>query len=244
MSTDFAPHGVLDAFIALVREYLRIVETCDTSTPHHFLVRCAVLLPQIYAAGIQLPDVNLSDKEIPFDQRKFDSPMRRIGTLLGKYDEYAEVFDPVIDRELLVTHLSDDLADIYGDLREPLDIYDQGAESERSEATWRWKFNLQGHGGDHLVDSLRPIHRLVFDHLKPGVPQRTGRICIELVQPCSGHRSHRGCSKWSNLSRAVGAVERWPLAPWGRRMRYKEIAARLTGFSVPMFGVSWNPSRA
>jgi hypothetical protein len=157
----------VEAFIKMVRDYLRLVDNCDTSTPREFLGACVVLLPQIYAAGIQLPDVELPEQEFEFAQRTFESPMARIGALLGKYDEYAEVFDPVFDREFLVTHLSDDLSDIYGDLREPLEIYDEGGEPQHVEAAWRWKFNLQGHCGDHLVDSLRAIHRLVFDHLNP-----------------------------------------------------------------------------
>jgi len=157
----------MEIFVALVRSYLRLVEGCDSSTPRDFLGACAVLLPQIYAEGIQLPDVELPEEPFEFAARTFASPMTRIGKLLGKYDQYAEVFDPVVDREFLLTQLSDDLSDIYGDLRDPLEIYDEGGEPKRVEALWRWKFNLEGHCGDHLVDALRPIHRLVFDHLNP-----------------------------------------------------------------------------
>jgi Domain of unknown function (DUF5063) len=155
----------MEAFVALVRAYLRLVDSCDAMTPRDFLAECAVLLPQIYAAGIQLPDVELPEEDFAFESRTFDSPMGRIGALLGKYDQYAEVFDPIFDREFLLTHLSDDLSDIYGDLLDPMEIYDRGGDEHVVEATWRWKFYLRGHCGDHLVDALRPIHRLVFDHL-------------------------------------------------------------------------------
>src|SRR5688572_14682845 len=134
---------IMETFVRLVREYLNLVDGCATSTPRDFLHTCAVLLPQIYSAGIQLADVELPEKEFESGPRTFESPMSRIGTLLGKYDQYAEVFDPVFDREFLLTHLSDDLADIYGDLREPLEIYDVGGEADLVEAAWRWKFNLQ-----------------------------------------------------------------------------------------------------
>jgi hypothetical protein len=91
--------------------------------------------------------------------------MSAIGQLLGEYDQYAEVFDPVVDREFLLTHLSDDLADIFSDLAVPLRWWDRGNDSARTQALWQWKFNITGHCGDHLVDALRPIHRLVFDHM-------------------------------------------------------------------------------
>jgi hypothetical protein len=125
----------METFVRLVRAYLRLVESCDASTPRDFLAECAVLLAQIYAAGIQLPDVELPDEEFAFETRTFESAMSRIGTLLGKYDQYAEVFDPVFDHEFLLTHLSDDLADIYGDLREPLEIYDRGGDANVVEAS-------------------------------------------------------------------------------------------------------------
>jgi hypothetical protein len=166
----------MEPFLSLVREYLALVENCEAMAPRDFLSQCGTLLPQIYAAGIQLPEPELSDEELEFGEREFESPMGAIGALLGKYDVYAEVFDPVFDRESLLTHLSDDLADIYADLREPLEIFDRGGNNHLNEALWRWRFNIRGHCGDHLVDALRPIHRLVFDHLDPEYRNEAGPV--------------------------------------------------------------------
>lgn len=157
----------VEKFVTLTRDYVALVDACASGSLRDFLVACARLLPQIYAVGIELPDPELpeDDFELPPDELK--SPMSAIGELLGKYDEYAEVFDPVIDREFLLTHLSDDLADIYSDLLVPLRWWDRGGGAARTQAVWQWKFNITGHCGDHLVDALRPIHRLVYDHLNP-----------------------------------------------------------------------------
>jgi hypothetical protein len=128
---------------------------------------CSRLLPRIYAAGIELPDPELTPDDVELNPDQLESPMSAIGQSLGKYDQYAEVFDPVFDREFLLTHLSDDLADIYSDLLVPLRWWDRGDDAARTQALWQWKFNITGHCGDHLVDALRPIHRLVFNHMDP-----------------------------------------------------------------------------
>ena len=93
--------------------------------------------------------------------------MGKIMRVLGKYDSYFEVFDPAFDTDAIQTMLSDDLSDIYTNLKRPLIKYESGEEPNQRIAIWEWKFNIQTHCGDHLVDALRPIHRLVYDHLDP-----------------------------------------------------------------------------
>lgn len=158
---------LVEELVALTRDYIALVDECASRSPRDFLAACARLLPRIYAVGIDLPDPELPDDDFELPPDQLESPMSAIGQLLGKYDQYAEVFDPVVDREFLLTHLSDDLADIYSDLSVPLRWWDRGDDAARTQALWQWKFNITGHCGDHLVDALRPIHRLVFDHMDP-----------------------------------------------------------------------------
>jgi hypothetical protein len=147
-----------------VREYISLIDSASIqSHPHLFLSKCRLLLLQIYTLGIQLPDVEPQDNEV--SKIDYPSPMSSIGILLGKYDMYNEVFDPIKDGEIVAASLSDDLAGIYRDLKDPLLDYDS---DKREDAIWSWKFNIQGHCGDHLVDSLRAIHRLVNLYIPTG----------------------------------------------------------------------------
>jgi hypothetical protein len=52
--------------------------------------------------------------------------------------------------------------------------YESGKEPRQRVAIWEWKFNLQEHCGDHLVDALRPIHRLIYYHLNPEYQDEQG----------------------------------------------------------------------
>ncbi|MFO0553764.1 MAG: DUF5063 domain-containing protein [Polyangiaceae bacterium] len=153
----------VDQFASLVRQYASCIDGADDLTPHALLSRCARLLPLIYNAGLDLPQVDSVD---PDDTSPIDGaptiPMSRLATKLGRCDFYYEVFDPVFDTEAIGASLVDDLAEIYLDLVRPLMAFDLGHELDAHWSSW---FAIRGHCGDHLVDALRVIHRLVNGHL-------------------------------------------------------------------------------
>ena len=160
--------NLIEQFVALVRQYLVLVDGLPGPAARDFLLECAILLPQIYSLGQQLPDVELPDED-PLEAKteSVDCRMGEIMKLLGKYGTYSEVFDPVYDTDAITASLGDDLSGVYLDLKRPLIKYESGAEPNQRIAIWEWKFNLQTHCGDHLVDALRPIHRLIWDHMDP-----------------------------------------------------------------------------
>ena len=115
---------------------------------------------RIYAAGLVLPDVEPESERV--DARTTESPLRRLGALLGRYDSYLEIYDPYEEGEPVHGLISDDLADVYLDLVEPLAAFESGRVQD---AVWSWRFNIRGHCGDHIVDAMRAIHRLIHLHM-------------------------------------------------------------------------------
>jgi hypothetical protein len=159
-----------DEFSVLVREYKALVEGAGQLTAHGFLYSCARALPRIYAAGIDLPDLEPRDIDVP---PSVESPMRHLRALLGPYDNYFEIFDPYEEQEAVRGLISDDLAGIYLDLVNPLRDFEAG---RIGDAVWTWKVNVRGHCGDHIVDAMRAIHRLVHNHLPPDYVASDGRV--------------------------------------------------------------------
>jgi hypothetical protein len=143
---------------ALVREYVSLIERSGESTPYALLWACARLLPRIYAAGLELPDVE------PGDTDGSDPAVAgpNLMTSFGRYDTYFDVPDAVAEMSAAAATLSGDLVEIYLDLARPLADYDAGRVTN---AVWQWKFNLRGHCGDHLTSALRAIHKLVNYHM-------------------------------------------------------------------------------
>jgi len=153
----------IEAFVALVREYRAVVDSADDRAPHALPRRCALLLPRIYAAGLTLPDADPETESV--DARTIESPIRRLGAILGRYDSYLEIFDPYEEGEPVQGLISDDLADVYLDLVEPLEAF----ESRRVwDAVCSCTFSIRGHCGDHIVDTMRTVHRLIHVRMPEG----------------------------------------------------------------------------
>ena len=72
-------------------------------------------------------------------------------------DWYWKVFDVFSGDEVPVfCSISDDLADIYKDLKEGLLLYDSG---KVNEAVWEWRFNYLIHWGRHLTGAQTALHQ-------------------------------------------------------------------------------------
>ncbi len=152
----------LENYVSILEEYFALIENCRSFPKYRFFNECARLLPVIYSASLDLPKTEGGDEEIEIDESKLAKPMADIGNLLGEQDAYHEVFDPLIDEYSLITVISDDLSDIYLDLKSGYLKYIKGTDESISQAIWDWRFSLQHHFGDHLVDVMRPIHRLIM----------------------------------------------------------------------------------
>lgn len=142
------------AFADLVREYQTLVDEAQPGRVREFLSQCSVLLPRIYAAAAELPDLGLEGED---HELEVASPCLKLSRILGDHDLYQLVFDPLRDQNSVTASMADDLADVYLDLVGPLLIHDAG---HRVEAVWQWKFNLRGHCGEHIVNLMRPLHSL------------------------------------------------------------------------------------
>jgi hypothetical protein len=68
---------------------------------------------------------------------------------------YWEIFDPYADKDPVCGDLTEDLSDIAADLRNGMKEYEAG---RFGNAVFEWKFGLNNHWGQHIVDALRALH--------------------------------------------------------------------------------------
>jgi hypothetical protein len=101
------------------------------------------------------------------------SPPSKISSLSGPnptmpFADYAQllkalclkIFDPFNDQEPVSPTISDDLEDIYCDVKEGLlAMESSGAVSQN--VVWEWKFGLEIHWGRHAVGAIAALHSLV-----------------------------------------------------------------------------------
>lgn len=133
--------------------FCSIIEKFDPNKVDNNFEVILVALLDLYSKALYLPEVELekekvTDIEIPVPEINF-----------GQYDKYWEVFDPYEFEEPLVTSLSDDILDIYEDVKRGIVLYEQ---NQLLEGIWQWKINFEIHWGSHAVDAIRALHSACF----------------------------------------------------------------------------------
>ena len=119
------------------------------------LRRAQAELIALYQVALDLPDVEPGDEEEDAVASVTDWPG------MGEVDGYWEVFDPYEKDDPVYASLSDDLVDVYRDVRAGLEMLRRHGEGALPSAIWHWRFNFGVHWGDHAIDALRALHRAV-----------------------------------------------------------------------------------
>jgi hypothetical protein len=114
-------------------------------------------LLELYDAGCSLPQVDPPDG---FDAGPSPAPPNDWQGF-GEFEVYWQAFDPYEEEPLVAGSLSDDLLDVYSDVRHGLDLWI--SQSPRTAAIWEWRFHFDFHWGDYAVDALRALHRACRD---------------------------------------------------------------------------------
>ena len=150
----------MNEFIQAIEEYFDLIENHSSYEKGDFYGKCSRLIPKIYFYSHSLP----APKEIrdleELDFSELYNPMGDLTAFLGDDSVYNEIFDPIVGEEKVKGCIVDDLTDIYTDLKEGYIKWQRGSDEWIDEALWDWRHSLQHHMGDHMVDVMRPLHRL------------------------------------------------------------------------------------
>jgi hypothetical protein len=66
--------------------------------------------------------------------------------------------------------LTDDLSDIYRDLKSALAFYESSDECAKLNAVWEWKLGFETHWREHLVHALYILDRVLRETVLPEEP--------------------------------------------------------------------------
>lgn len=153
-------HDPIAEFRSAAESYVAVVETAEGRSSGELFVDVLQVLPPLYGAALRLPRLVAETDELPETRLTHEQWGEVFGRLVGVFgaDDLYWMVEPFEEgkREELAGSLADDLADVYRDVKEGLELIAAGA-SER-EVVWQWRFNFWAHWGAHAVDALRIIH--------------------------------------------------------------------------------------
>jgi len=82
----------------------------------------------------------------------------------GTANDYLEVFDEKINETEgpVVSSISENMADIYQDMKDFLLLYQTGTGEVMNDAVLECRMNFENFWGQKLVNSMRAIHKFIY----------------------------------------------------------------------------------
>jgi hypothetical protein len=154
------------AFTSTANAFCAALESVNDVGRRTFLENMQKILPDLYLKVLLLPELeNIfeegNEKFVTIDD--WNTIHDGILIKLGQFDDYLEVFDKKIEEseEPVTRSISEDLADIYQDIKDFLMLYRVGTNELMNDAIWECRQNFETYWGQKLVNVIRAIHNLI-----------------------------------------------------------------------------------
>jgi len=154
-------------FVTVANEYCSAIENVSKLSAEANVQKLQKLLPLLYLKAAILPKTErLLEEELEkyISELDYNLLLEKWLQLLGENDGYYEVFDPNIQfgQEKVTASVSENLLDIYQDLKNFLISYSIGNEELMNDALYECNFHFEEFWGQELVNVLRAVHMLVY----------------------------------------------------------------------------------
>lgn len=152
---------VLD-FITVCTEYCKFIEQSQGKDSHDFCRIMRGLLPMIYLKATLLDDIPQCDgwNEKRLTEADYDFVRSSIASILGENDDYLDTFveDFKYSEAPVLCTISENLADIYQQLRELVESFRGGYEESMLLELFETQEEFRLQWGQKLLNALRAIH--------------------------------------------------------------------------------------
>ena len=169
--------AVID-MLTVSAEYCIFLEKLPTAgtTRRELLDRMTKVLPLIYVKAALLPDFDESGLDCLQEvvtEEDYEEVRQAIWRLLKEKDEYLEVFTPDMQYSegAMTRTISEDLADIYQDLKNFVAVFADRNEGAMQDAVAKVKENFRLYWGQRLVNAMRPLHELTYNDNEEPEPE-------------------------------------------------------------------------
>jgi hypothetical protein len=154
-------------FTAVAAEFCKYAEHATELKGDEMLKILQRLLPFLYLKASLLPELEpfFEDGNEKFiSEADWNRIYESFRQLFGTADDYLEVLDEKFEaNEAPVTSsISENMADIYQDMKDFLLLYQTGTREVMNDAIWECRMNFENLWGQKLVNSMRAIHKFIY----------------------------------------------------------------------------------
>ena len=160
------------AFVKAANVCCAFLEQLTDMEGRAFIIESVKHLSAVYASFLNTGEsepVLESPGEPTVSEQEWSALFQRIAMILGPHNDILRMADEgEFDRSEVVNHtISEDLADLYQDLRDFTTIYSRGVEEFMNDAAWELRERFAEHWGAKLLRALQALHELYVSGVDP-----------------------------------------------------------------------------
>jgi hypothetical protein len=155
----------ITAFTDQARRYCALLEDEGVRNSWIFAQECLRALLRLYDWALLLPNTEpTTDESLDrIAHLDWEAVRKRVSERLQR-DYYWQIFEPlaVEPPEPVAGSLSDDLADIWRELKVGLLAMDDTPHDKNSNIVWHWRFSFESHWAQHAAGAIGALNALCY----------------------------------------------------------------------------------
>jgi len=154
-------------FVAVANEYCKYAEHASQLKGDELLRILQRILPLMYIKASLLPSLDpfFEDGNEKFvTESDWSLIHETLKNKFGTSDDYLEVFDERANETegFVLSSISENMADIYQDIKDFLLLYQTGTAEVMNDALWECRMNFENFWGQKLLNAMRAIHKFIY----------------------------------------------------------------------------------
>jgi len=154
-------------FVRVANDYSQCVERAESFKITEFIDKAHKLMALLYLKAANLPELdskfeNMNQRFV--NEQDYNYIRQKVLKKLGQYDSYEEVFTQLHEEsdDAVSASISENMADMYQDIKDFLLLYEIGTEDVMYEAIWECRQSFKTYWGQRLTNGLRALHFLRY----------------------------------------------------------------------------------
>lgn len=155
-------------FVTVAVQYCGYFESFEEVSEAELIDKLTKLLPLLYLKAALVPETDIineeEEPEITVTEGDYSYISSKLYDVFQNNDAYLEVFlqDMKYSDTPITASISEDLSDIYQDLKNFITVFERGVTDNMNDALYFCIENFKSYWGQKLVNVLRALHSLKY----------------------------------------------------------------------------------
>lgn len=154
-------------FVTVAAEFCKFLEQAEGMKRSTFVDTSLKILPLLYLKASMLPPCKMIGDEAPENyvtEETYEVLRINLAGIIAEKDDYLDVFvsDMKYSDQPIGRHISEDLTDIYQDIKDFIFVFQLGLNETMNDSLAICQENFRMYWGQKLVNTLRALHDVKY----------------------------------------------------------------------------------